>query len=517
MSVSETASAATSESAWMPRPLLSDARLVRLAGRGDQGAFEAIFKRYHQELYRYCRGILADPNEAQDALQSTMASALRSLPGEERRIALRPWLYRVAHNEAVTILRQRAGIVDSDRVPDQTAAGADSEAEARERLRDLVADLDQLPERQRGALVMRELSGLTYAEIATALDTSAAAARQVTYEARMALRDLGRGREMECDAARRALSERDGRVLRSRRLRAHLRACEACSGFEAAISRRSSDLQAMCAPLPAAAASSLLATILGGGSGSGGGGVGVAAGTAAGGAATTAGGTAIAGPMAVKGASIAAALVIGAGAAGVSGGVELPLLGPRDGPARSNSARSAAPGGAHRAAASRAAHGGSAGDVTTGGRDGASAPARTGRGHAFGRGGDGHVAGAGGSVARDAAGGTNTGNSSLPATSNGTPPAHSSAGGGWNGAASHGKPASPPGLANAASNAPTLPTQAQGKPASPPGHTGSASGTSASSPGHTGSASGKSASSPGHTGLPQGRSKAAHGASHGDG
>ena len=90
-------------------------------------------------------------------------------PGEERRIALRPWLYRVAHNEAVTILRQRAGVVDSDRVPDPTVAGADSEAEARERLRDLVADLDQLPERQRGALVMRELSGLTYAEIATAL------------------------------------------------------------------------------------------------------------------------------------------------------------------------------------------------------------------------------------------------------------------------------------------------------------------------------------------------------------
>ncbi len=169
MSASETAFAATSASAWMPRPLLSDARLVRLAGRGDERAFEAIFKRYHQELYRYCRAILSDPDEAQDALQSTMASALRSLPGEERQIALRPWLYRVAHNEAVTILRQRADVVDSDCVPDPTAAGADSEAEARERLRQLVADLDQLPERQRGALVMRELSGLTYAEIATAL------------------------------------------------------------------------------------------------------------------------------------------------------------------------------------------------------------------------------------------------------------------------------------------------------------------------------------------------------------
>jgi RNA polymerase sigma factor (sigma-70 family) len=507
MSASETAIAATSAGAWMPRPLLSDARLVRLASRGDQSAFEAIFKRYHQELYRYCRAILADPDEAQDALQSTMASALRSLPGEERRIALRPWLYRVAHNEAVTIVRQRAGIVDSDRVPDLTAAGADSEAEERERLRDLVADLDQLPERQRGALVMRELSGLSYAEIATALDTSTAAARQVTYEARMALRDLGRGRGMECDAVRRALSERDGRVLRNRRLRAHLRACEACSGFEAAISRRSSDLRALYPPLPAAAASGLLATVLGGGTG--GGGMGAAAGAAAGSGAGAAGGTAIAGPLAVKGASIAAAVVIGVGAAGVSGGVKLPLLGTRDGPDRSSSAPSAAPGSAHHADASPAAGAAqpaSAGHGTTGGRDGRSPEAGSrGRGHASGQGDDSQVPRDGGNASRDVGAAANTADSRLPATSNGSPPAHSSAGGNGNGSAgaSHGKPASPPGLANAASNAPDLPPQAQGKPSSPPGHGGASPGNRASSPGHSGSS--------------PGRSGGAHGASQGNG
>ncbi len=251
MSASETAHGVASPSTLMPRRLLSDARLARLAGRGDQRAFEAIFERYHQELYRYCRAVLRDPDDAQDALQSTMASALRSLPGDERRIMLRPWLYRVAHNEAISILRQRANMVESDRLPELTVRGADSEAEARERLRVLVADLDELPERQRGALVMRELSGLSYAEIGAALNSSEAAARQTVYEARVALRELDLGRAMECDAARRALSERDGRMLRSRRLRAHLRACEPCSDFGAAISQRCSDLQALCPPLPA--------------------------------------------------------------------------------------------------------------------------------------------------------------------------------------------------------------------------------------------------------------------------
>src|SRR5919197_862483 len=132
-----------------------------------------------------------------------MASALRALPGEGREIALRPWLYRVAHNEAISILRQQAH-VDSARVSEhQFAPGADSEAEARERLRDLVADLDALPERQRGALVMRELSGLSYQQIGVALTASEGAARQAVYEARVALQELKEGRAMECDAVRR--------------------------------------------------------------------------------------------------------------------------------------------------------------------------------------------------------------------------------------------------------------------------------------------------------------------------
>ena len=197
----------------MPRRLLADARLARLAARGDQRAFEAIFERSHQELYRYCRAILRDSDDAQDALQGTMASALHSLPGEERRIVLRPWLYRVAHNEAISILRKRSEAPDSRGAPEPTTAGADSEAEARERLRSLVADLDRLPDRPRGALVMRELSGLGYAEIGAALTISPAAARQAVYEARVALRDMSKGREIDGETARRALSEGDGRRL----------------------------------------------------------------------------------------------------------------------------------------------------------------------------------------------------------------------------------------------------------------------------------------------------------------
>src|SRR5436190_8695485 len=250
-----------------PRRLLGDEQLARLAAGSDARAFETIFARYHQELYRYCRAILGNAADAEDALQATMAAALRSLPGETRPISLRPWLYRVAHNEAISIVRRREPLAEPADLAWETVEGVEAQADSRRRLRELVADLKTLPERQRSALVMRELSGLPYEEIGSALGASGAAARQTVYEARVALGELEAGREMECNEARRAISARDGRLLRGRRLRAHLRACQGCRDFRAAIPRRRAELQAISPPLPALAATGILASIIGGSGG----------------------------------------------------------------------------------------------------------------------------------------------------------------------------------------------------------------------------------------------------------
>src|ERR671915_271789 len=77
--------------------VLSDERLARLAAQGSPKAFAAIYERHHQALYRYCRSILGNDEEARDALQNTMLAAMRALPGEERKIALKAWLFRVSH------------------------------------------------------------------------------------------------------------------------------------------------------------------------------------------------------------------------------------------------------------------------------------------------------------------------------------------------------------------------------------------------------------------------------------
>ena len=82
-------------------------RLARLAARGNTRAFAAIYERYHQTLYRYCRSILNDDIDSQDALQSTFTRALSALKRGQRIAPLRPWLFRIAHNESISLLRRR--------------------------------------------------------------------------------------------------------------------------------------------------------------------------------------------------------------------------------------------------------------------------------------------------------------------------------------------------------------------------------------------------------------------------
>ena len=302
--------------------LLSDERLTRRASGGDQRAFGAIFRRYHQGLYRFCLAIVGNPDDAQEALQNTMAKVLRALPGEEREIELKPWLYRIAHNESIDLLRRRRETSELDVEQVAPGYGLAEDVATRERLRGLLADLRELPERQREVLVMRELSGLDFEEIGAALGTSGAGARQTLYEARQSLRQMDEGREMSCATVTRALSDGDGRVTRRRDVRAHLRACSQCRRFREEIEDRQQNLAAL-SPLPAMAAAGMLHGLLGGTpSASAGGGL---AATLGGGAAKTIGASA-----AAKGvATVAVVAALGVTAADKTGVIHLGLPGDR--------------------------------------------------------------------------------------------------------------------------------------------------------------------------------------------
>jgi RNA polymerase sigma factor (sigma-70 family) len=249
----------------------SDEALARRAGTGDEGAFAALYERYHQPLYGYCRSIVRHDSDAQDVLQSTFVRALAALRRQARNAPVRPWLFRIAHNEAISLLRRRTR--DRSLVPVHdaglTVPGSDEAAAQRARWAELTGDLAALPERARGALLLRELAGLSHEEIGTALETSPGAARQAIFEARQALAEMTEGRAMRCEDVRRRISDSDGRKLRARAVRAHLADCGPCAEFAAGIRGRETTLRASAPWLPAAAAPAILARVIGGGGHSG--------------------------------------------------------------------------------------------------------------------------------------------------------------------------------------------------------------------------------------------------------
>jgi RNA polymerase sigma factor (sigma-70 family) len=250
--------------------LRSDDRLARDAAGGDAEAFAALYERHHQPLYRYCRSIVADPDDAADALQATMTRAWAAIGDRDPAAPVRAWLFRIAHNESISLVRRRrpAEELDANALVSPDAA---TDAEQRRRLAELLEDLHGLSERQRGALLMREVSGLGHAEIAAVFGVAEGAVKQTIYEARVALQDLAAGREMSCASVRRMLSDGDGRTARGRRMRAHLRSCEGCRAFREALRVRRSELRLIAPALPAGAAAAVLEAVIGGSAAGGGG------------------------------------------------------------------------------------------------------------------------------------------------------------------------------------------------------------------------------------------------------
>jgi RNA polymerase sigma factor (sigma-70 family) len=165
----------------------SDERLVDLARAGNDRAFEAVVTRYRRPLLRYCRRLLP-PERAEDAVQQTFLNAYRAIGAGEAELNLKPWLYRIAHNASISLLRQNGWTHEQ---LDEQFDGVEQPPQAvenSERMREVVRAVKQLPERQRDAVVLRELEGRSYEEIAVTLGVSGGAVRQLLNRARTNLR-----------------------------------------------------------------------------------------------------------------------------------------------------------------------------------------------------------------------------------------------------------------------------------------------------------------------------------------
>jgi RNA polymerase sigma factor (sigma-70 family) len=304
--------------------LRSDDRLVDLVRAGDEVAFEVLYERHVAGVLGFCRHMLGSQAEAEDAVQQAFVSAHGAMRRGSRQIVFKPWLYTIARNRCLSILRARRE--QPAELPEISTAGLSEQVERSAELRELVADVQRLPEKQRAALVLSELGDLSHAEVAAVIGSELQAVKGLVFRARAALAERRDARAADCTDIRMELAAATGGGLSRGRLRYHLESCPDCVAYLQEVKRQRKSLGIALPVVPTlalrdsvmssagigAGAAGATAVAGSGGLGAATAGAGAVGGAAAGGAATVGG--ALLGGTAAK---LAVAGAILAGSAGV--------------------------------------------------------------------------------------------------------------------------------------------------------------------------------------------------------
>jgi RNA polymerase sigma factor (sigma-70 family) len=242
---------------------MRDSEVVASVVAGDSLGLAAAYDRYADPLYQYCRTLLGDAADAADAVQDTFVIAASRLDRLRDPSRLRPWLYAVARNEALRILRSKKGTSPLDEARDVTDDGGDVSADAdlRALLEDATAGLNP---GEREVIELQLRHGLETAEVATVLGVSRNHAHALLSRSReqletcLAVLLVGRAGGGECDELAALLSGWDGRltILLRKRAHRHIEQCATCGD------RRARELRpAMLLELPPGAAPAAGATL----------------------------------------------------------------------------------------------------------------------------------------------------------------------------------------------------------------------------------------------------------------
>ncbi len=282
----------------------------------NERSFEAMFKRHHASLLSYCRHMLGDRDEAEDALQQAFIRAHRAMLGGTRPREVRPWLYAIARNCCLSAIAARRPTAPlEDHTP--ALAGLSEQVRQREDLRELLAGIARLPEDQRSALLLAELEDLSHREIAGIVGCPVSKVKALIYQARSALIADRNALGTPCRDVREQLAVARGGELRRGPLRRHLSLCAGCRDFQLAVGTQR---QSFAAVLPVLPSAGLATAILGHAAAH-------TAGTAAGGAGISASGISASGISAsgISASGTAVTSTAGAGA-GTGGGTGIGTL-----------------------------------------------------------------------------------------------------------------------------------------------------------------------------------------------
>lgn len=176
---------------------MDDRSLVSLAQQGDGEAFALLVQRHQKMVYNLALGKTGSHHDAEEITQNAFLKAWQGLPQFQGKAAFSSWLYRLTLNAATDFLRQRgrhAKVVslsdpDLPPIPDQSPTPEERSAAEADR-QALWQAIEALPEQQRTILLLREIDGLSYKEIALALDLEEGTVRSRLSRSRKVLRKL---------------------------------------------------------------------------------------------------------------------------------------------------------------------------------------------------------------------------------------------------------------------------------------------------------------------------------------
>src|SRR3712207_7189526 len=166
--------------------------------RGQHAAFETLVQRYHPRLLAFCRHMLGSTEDAEDVLQEVFAAPFNAILADERPINARPWLYRIARNRCLNHLRRptAAGLDSMDVFERDGGTTTADTVHRREEFRHIVHDVQELPEAQRTALLLREIDALSYEQISEAMETTIPSVKSLLVRARVALAEMAEARQL---------------------------------------------------------------------------------------------------------------------------------------------------------------------------------------------------------------------------------------------------------------------------------------------------------------------------------
>jgi len=213
-------------------------------------AFEALYDRYHLQLLSFSRHMVGRVHDAEDVVQHTFIAADRTFRSSKVPKSVRAWLYTVARNRCISLLRARREEHDLPDAGVPSTENLAADVEQRADLRELLADLRTLPDDQRAALLLSELGDLSHVEVADVIGVRASKVKALVFQARQNLMATADARAIPCHAIREELAVATGAALRRKHLRNHLAQCPECGEYSARVRAQRASLAAILPVVP---------------------------------------------------------------------------------------------------------------------------------------------------------------------------------------------------------------------------------------------------------------------------